>query len=156
GAWASERLDVPDQPPSPLGVLGSRIDHATRVAVVVGVVVALVGLVIGIALDDPHGTASVGTRTDPIATTLPRFTTPTTFYTTPTTSGPINTPATPLGGGSAGGWVITARDDRGYTSRVTLSVDAPVKIDQAPASRVGRSVKACAVNSSTDAVVPVR
>jgi hypothetical protein len=52
--------------------------------------------------------------------------------------------------------VLSATDDSGYTSNVTLSVDQPVKVGAASSTSLGRKVKACSVDPITDAIVPVR
>src|SRR5262249_46181536 len=127
----------------------SSVRSATVGALVVGLIVAGLAFAVGASTD---GNTSSASSYQPHVS---YDETPSTEPYVPSTTSMITSHANQLEAGSAGGYVLTATDDSGYSSRVTISVDQPVKVSDASSSSVGRAVRSCSVNSATDAIVPI-
>jgi hypothetical protein len=128
------------------------IRAATVGALVTGLVVAVVAFAAGAATneDQPSSLDELApsvTSGEVSVTTTPYV---------PSTTSIITDQSGPLEAGSAGGYVLSATDDSGYTSTVTLSVDQPVRVGAASSTSLARKVKACSADPITDAIVPVR
>jgi hypothetical protein len=128
------------------------IKSATVGALVFGLVVAGAAFGIGAATNSKEGSATISSFDPPVTQD---YATATTEPYVPSTTSAITSSETPLAAGTAGGYVLTGSDSNGYSSRVTLSVDQPVKVSAAASSSVGRKVAACPVDPNTDALVPV-
>jgi len=130
------------------------IRTATVTALIAGLVIAGVAFGVGAATNDDAGVSSSSFDFDTPATT--RYEPATTRPYVPSTTSVITGTETALTPGTAGGYAFTGRDERGYSSRVALSVDQPIKAADARSSSLQRKLRACVVDPTTDAVVPVR
>jgi hypothetical protein len=103
--------------------------------------------------------AFAATKSPPVAASSPYTTTSNDAFTTSAilpASTTVNTFSPTPSEGTAATWTVTGADNQGYSSRLTIAFDLPVKASDAASTSVGRDLVSCVADPATDALIPVR